>query len=102
MRYRLSEAARVTFTIERVRVGRRVGTRCRTRTSANRRRPPCTRYVRVGRLSQSGRAGSNRRTFSGRIAGRALRVGPYRVVVTARDAAGNVSSRKTDRFRVVR
>ena len=54
-RYRLSEPARVVFTIQRARSGRRVGGRCRARTKANRKRRKCTRYVRVGRFAQQAR-----------------------------------------------
>src|SRR5207253_10505539 len=39
--FRLSEAARVTFTLQRRAAGRLAGGRCRTATPANRSRPRC-------------------------------------------------------------
>ena len=102
IRYRLSEAARVTLAIERATSGRRVGASCRKPTRSNRGRPRCTRYTRVGRLTQSGRKGENRRTFSGRLNGHALKAGSYRVVAIAHDSARNASKRRTAKLRVVR
>jgi hypothetical protein len=72
VRFRLSEAARVT-----VRVKRRG-----------------TRRARVIRIS--GSAGAN----SARLGRRALRDGRYRLTVVATDAAGNSSARRTLRLRV--
>ena len=73
VRFRLSEAARVT-----VRVKRRG-----------------TRRARVIRIS--GSAGAN----SARLGRRALRDGRYRLTVVATDAAGNSSARRTLRLRVL-
>ena len=101
-RYRLSEAARVVFTIQRARPGRRVRGRCRKPTRANRRRPRCTRYVRIGRFAQQAVAGANRKRFSGRIGRRILRPGRHRAVLVATDAAGNRSTPRRLRFRIVR
>jgi len=81
IRYSLSEAARVTMRIQR-RSGRR--------------------WVRVGALKQAGRAGTNRKSFSGRVRRKALRRGKYRLVVTAVDAAGNRATAKRKRFRIVK
>ena len=77
--YRLSEPARVTLRIQRI------GTR----------RP-------TGTLRRTGRAGANRVAFSGRIGRRALRPGRYRLTVHATDAAGNRSTARAARFRIVR
>ena len=47
IRYTLSEAARVVFTVDKRTTGRRVGTTCKKQTSSNRRRPraaPRTAY----------------------------------------------------------
>jgi len=101
-RYRLSEAARVVFTIQRAAAGRRVGGKCRKPTRSNRRRRKCTRYVRVGRFAQQAVAGANRKRFSGRIGRKTLRRGRHRVVLVATDAAGNKSRAKRLRFRIVR
>ena len=101
-RYSLSEAARVLFTIQRARPGRRVGGRCRKPTRANRTRPRCTRYVRIGRFAQLAGTGTIRKRFSGRIGRRTLRPGRHRAVLVATDAAGNRSTPRRLRFRIVR
>lgn len=100
-RYRLSERARVRFTIERSTVGRRVGRRCRRVTRRNAGRQRCVRFVRVGSLSQRGKKGRNRRRFAGRLRGRVLRPGRYRARAVATDAAGNRSRRRRASFGVV-
>ena len=76
--------------------------RCVRPTRANRTRPACRRLKLVGRLAVNGKAGANSRRFSGRIRGRALRRGEYRLILVATDAAGNRSARVTLRFRIVR
>lgn len=74
--YRLSRAARVTFTITRA-------------------------LHRVGRFTLRGQKGTNRFTFRGRVNGKMLRPGRY--LVTARAKAGRLSSRTLARqFRVLR
>ena len=95
---RLSEAARVRFSVFRVLPGRRVG-RCLRPTSA---KPACRRLVAVpGAFVRSGVAGVNRFTFTGRPGGRALRAGSYQLQAVATDAAGNRSSPVSRGFRVV-
>jgi hypothetical protein len=101
-RYTLSEAARVVFTVDRVRPGRRVGKRCRKPSRKNRGRKRCKRYTRAGRFAALSPAGPNTRSFSGRIGRRALKPGRYRATLVATDAAGNRSAAKRLRFRVVR
>ena len=101
-RYRLSEGATVRIEIARRAPGRRVGRRCRPpsrRLSGHRR---CARYVRVGVLRASGKAGGNRLSFSGRIGRRVLRPGRYRARAIATDLAGNVGAERRLTFRVVR
>ena len=80
-RYRLSEAATVTFTIKRK--GK-------------------SRYRTVGRFTQSGAAGANERRFRARIRSKRLRQGTFKTLLRASDAAGNRSARKGIAFRVVR
>jgi hypothetical protein len=101
-RFRLSEDARVLFTIERAQAGRRVGRRCVRPTRSNRRRRKCTRFVVVGRFAVAARAGTNTKKFSGMIGRRALKSARHRAVLTATDAAGNTSAPKRLNFRVVR
>lgn len=69
IRFRLSERATVT-----IRLQRRVGRRHRTVP---------------GQLRHRGRAGLNTVRFSGRLGGRRVPAGRYRLIVTARDAAGD-------------
>jgi acid phosphatase type 7 len=83
-RYRLTEAATVTFTIRR----------CR--------RVSCRRYKRAGRFRQLGAAGLNERPFRAKIRRRRLRPGSFRAVLVARDAAGNRSRSASVAFRVIR
>jgi Ca2+-binding RTX toxin-like protein len=101
--YRLSEAASVTFEIQRAVDGRRVGGRCAPPTTENRRARPCRRWARVrGTLVGSGVKGVNRMRFSGQLAGRWMRPGQYRLLATARDSAGNRSRPRTANFTIVR
>ncbi len=101
--YRLSEAASVRFTVERARAGRRVGRRCLAPTRANRKRPKCTRFTAAaGSFTHSGKPGANSFRFSGRIGGRKLAPGAYRLVAVPTDAAGNRGAAIRRAFTVVR
>ena len=101
-RYRLSEAARVLFTISRAKPGRRAGQRCVRTKRRNRARRRCTRFVLVRRFAAQAHAGRNTRAFSGKIGRKALKPGTYRATLTATDAAGNVSASRRLPVRVVR
>jgi hypothetical protein len=101
-RYRLSEAASVRFSVQRLVRGRRKGRHCVKPRRSLRRRRHCLRAVTKARLRQAGVTGPNAKPFSGRVRRRALRAGRYRVVVVAIDAAGNRSKPRTARFRVLR
>jgi hypothetical protein len=101
--YRLSEAATVTFRVQRVLPGRRVRGRCVRPTRADRTRPRCRRYRTLrGSFSRRSTAGLNRFRFSGRLAGRRLRPGSYRLVAVARDPAGNSSTPVRRLFQIIR
>lgn len=100
--YRLSEAARVLFTIQRPATGRRVGNACQRPSRQNRLRRKCTRYIRVGAFAQTGVKGQNRKRWSGKIGRRSLAPGRYRASLTARDGAGNRSKVRLLSFRIVR
>ena len=102
LRYRMSEAARVTITIQRNLPGRRSGGRCVRPSRRLEHAKRCVRHRIVGTLKQGGVHGANKRRFTGRIAKRALRPGSYRAVVRATDAAGNRSAPKSVRLRVRR
>jgi hypothetical protein len=102
-RFRLSEAARVAITIQRRTTGKRHDGRCVRRTALPQDRPNCIRFVKRGRVIRfAGKAGANRRAFSGRFGRRALKAGRYRARVAATDMAGNRSRPKTVRFHIRR
>ena len=101
-RLTLSEAAVVMFTIQRRTSGRRVSGVCKPRTAANARRPVCVRYVAAGKLTKSLLAGAVKVAFSGKIGTRALVPGTYRVLVQAKDPAGQLSTTVTKVFTVIR
>lgn len=82
IRYSLSEPAAVTLRFQRAGRG--------------------GRWAGAGTLRRSAFAGASRVAFSGRIGRRALRPGRYRLIVEARDAAGNVTVAPPKGFRVVR
>jgi Calcineurin-like phosphoesterase len=79
LRFRLSEAAKVRVGIAHLR-----------------------RYRRIGRVMTDGHAGANRRRLGRKVDGKRLRPGLYVARAVARDAAGNYSSPKKVRFRIVR
>jgi uncharacterized delta-60 repeat protein len=88
--FTLTEAATVTFTVERKSAGRKVGKKCVKPTKQNRTRKRCTRYVKVkGSFTRTGVVGKNSFKFRGRMGGKKLKPGSYRLVAVAKDAAGN-------------
>lgn len=101
--FTLSEAARVTFTVERPIRGIRRARSCVSRPKRPQPRArPCIRYVGMrGGFARQGIAGLNGFRFMGRLRGRSLPRGDYRLVASARDAAGNVSSPVRRPFRIV-
>jgi streptogramin lyase len=101
VRYTLSEAATLTFTVERVNAGRRVKGKCRRRTRKNRKRRRCALTLR-GSFKHTGKAGANRFKFSGRLRRRKLRPGRYRLVARAVDRAGNKTKPARAAFRIVK
>jgi Tol biopolymer transport system component len=82
IRWRLTEAARVTLTFQRKRGAR---------------------FRRAGTLRRAAHAGLNTLRFQGRVSRRKrLRPGTYRVMIGATDAAGNRSApRRSKTFRIV-
>jgi hypothetical protein len=112
VRYGLSEAANVTFKVERSLSGRRRGRRCVVtgRSSApvamdrtRRRGRRCTRYKEVtGNFTHAGSSGANSFRFSGRLNGKRLSRGRYRLLAVPKDAAGNNGRSVRTRFRIVR
>jgi hypothetical protein len=83
--YRLSEDARVRFTVRR-----RVSRRSR----------PGFRFRRVGSFAHDGGEGANEFRFTGRVRRRALASGRYRLIARARDGDGMRSPRRRESFRI--
>jgi virginiamycin B lyase len=104
LRYTLSEQASAVLRIERRAPGRRIRGTCRKPPRGGKRNGArCSRFVRAGTLTRASHPGANAVAFSGRIGRRALRVGRYRVLISATDAAGNVTARSpSSGFTIVR
>jgi hypothetical protein len=103
VRYRLTEAAKVRFTVQREKAGRKVGKTCKAPTRANRTKRACKRFVAVaGSFTHSGKNGANSFKFTGRLGGRKLAPGTYRLTGVPTDAAGNRGVARTVRFKIVR
>jgi hypothetical protein len=95
--YSLSTAATVTFSVERRLPGRKLGKRCVKQTKANRTKRKCSRFKPVkGSFTHSGQAGAKSFKFSGRIGGKGLKPGSYRLV----GKTGPVS--RTASFKIVK
>lgn len=93
IRYRLSKDATTTFTVQIREPGRRAGKRCVEPSPSNVGALRCTRWHTLkaigGEFTRSGKTGRNSLRFSGRIGGRSLLRGRYRLVAKTVDAAGN-------------
>jgi hypothetical protein len=104
--FRLNEAATVSFTVTRRATGRKVKrgkkTVCVNPTKKNRKRKRCTRTVTLkGSFSRTGVAGKNSFHFTGRLNGRKLKPGRYRLVATP-TAGGKKGKPISTSFRIVR
>lgn len=103
VRFNLSEPGTVKFTVERKTRGRKVSKKCVAQTKANRKKRACVRWVRVkGSFTRAGKAGKNSFKFRGRIGGKRLKPGTYRLDGQATDAAKNKSALKRKSFKIVR
>jgi hypothetical protein len=101
--YTLSEAARVTFTVQKYRPLSRVCRRRLARTTRHRTGTRCRRWISLkGRFAKASAAGPTSVRFRGRLRHRTLKPGRYRLVIRARDASGNVTRPRRPAFRIVR
>ena len=101
--YRDTQAATTTLLVLRSARGERHGRRCLAPSKHRRRHGrPCKRYVRIGSFMHHDLAGLNRFRFSGRLSGRKLAPGSYRLEVRATGAAGSRSATVSARFTVKR
>jgi glucose/arabinose dehydrogenase len=101
--FRLDERATVTFTVQRARPGRKLGGSCRPDSRSRRKRRHCTLWrVVSGSFRITGKRGPNRLSFTGRIGGRTLAPGHYRLVLHASNGAGNRAKPVHARFSIRR
>jgi hypothetical protein len=101
-KYTLSKSASVSLTIERAGKGRKSGRICKKQTRKNRKKPKCTFYSSVGKLTQAGVGGANTLRFAGKLAGRALKPGKYRATGVATGPTGLRSGPATALFTVTK
>jgi hypothetical protein len=100
--YRLTAAARATLTIQPVLPGRIVKSCCVAPTRANRKNHRCTRVSTLrGAITRSSRAGPDSFIFTGRIGGKRLGPGSYRLVATP-TANGRTGTGQRVQFQIVR
>jgi hypothetical protein len=92
--YTLSEAATVSFKLEKKSKGRKVGKKCVKQTKQNKTKKACPLFKQVASFSGPGNAGPNKASIP-----KKLGPGTYRLTMTARDVAGNVTT-KTTTFKV--
>jgi hypothetical protein len=101
VRFRLSQAASVTFRVQRAQRGRLVGGRCVAPRRSNRGRRACVRYVTLrGSFTVAGKVGANAFHFTGRLRNRRLAPARYRLAAQARNSLG-ASAVRAVRFRIV-
>jgi hypothetical protein len=87
--YHDSQAATTTFTVLRETSGRKQGKSCKKPSKANKHGKRCTILTAIGSFSHVDVVGANSLRFSGRIKGKKLAAGSYRLQAVAHDAAGN-------------
>jgi hypothetical protein len=87
--WRDTQAATTKFTVLRVSSGRRQGKSCRRPSKSNKRGKRCTLLTALGGFAHKDLAGTNSVHFSGRLKGKRLTAGQYRLRAVPHDAAGN-------------
>ena len=99
VRFTLNVAGQVRFTVQRASQGR-VARHCVPPSHRNPKSTRCTRYILVpGSFAVNAEGGSNSFRFSGRLGGRTLRRGSYRLVATVN--AGVVGNAQIATFTVL-
>ncbi|HEY7629390.1 MAG TPA: hypothetical protein VH817_01750 [Thermoleophilaceae bacterium] len=94
LRFRTTEAGKLKIVIQRVLPGHKVRKGHKRICKPVRQRVhhgACTAFKRVGTLTRSVKSGRGKVSLSGRIGKRRMAAGRYRLTLTERDAAGNVS-----------
>jgi hypothetical protein len=97
--YRDSQAATTTFVVLKPVAGHKRGRRC-VAGRKRRHQRACTRYVSVGSFKHADTAGNVTVHFTGRVKGKALKPGSYKLALTA-SANGKTSRTVTLSFRIV-
>ncbi len=87
--YHDSQASTTTFTVLSVSQGRTQGKACKKAGKANKHGKRCTIYTPAGSFVHVDVAGANTLHFSGRIKGKTLPKGSYRLQAVPHDTAGN-------------
>jgi hypothetical protein len=87
--YRDSQAATTTFTVVSEAKGHKQGKSCKQPSKANKRGKPCKLLVRKGSFTHVDIAGANSLHFSGRLGGKSLAKGVYKLQAVPRNAAGS-------------
>jgi len=98
----LSEAATVTYRVVRRAYGRKLGGRCVRPSARNADRPRCWRWLLLpGRMVRDLPSGPSELRYRGRLAGRTLQPGRYRLLARARDTADNLSRQRGTSFLIL-
>ena len=102
--YRDSEQATTTLVVQRQVRGYLAGRRClgHRPTKHRGRLKPCTLFVSAGSFAHADSVGANHLRFTGRVGGKPLRVGRYRLRAVAHNASGQTSRAVTASFSIVR
>jgi hypothetical protein len=97
--YTLNQDAAVTVEMKRVKAGRLVGKKCKRPTKATAKKKKCD--LTEHKLFRDGKEGKNSLPYSGRVKGKALAVGKYKAVFTAKAPGGKPKSDAVA-FRIVK
>ena len=103
VRYRLSEPAVASFSVQAARLGRRYADRCVAVRHPVARQNRCRLWVTLpGTFTRRTGGGHQRVRFTGRLAGRRLTPGRYRLVASTTDLSGNVGDTTRAAFTIAR
>jgi hypothetical protein len=98
--YTDSQPAKTTFTVQRPARGVRKGSRC-VKPGKRKGGKRCTRYTSVGSFTHADASGKNSFGFTGRVKGRKLRPGSYRLSSVARGPNGKTGKSAAASFKIV-
>lgn len=87
--YKDSQVATTTFTVLSETSGRTQGKTCKKPSKSNKHGKRCTIYTALGSFTHTDITGANKLLFSGRLQGKKLAKGSYRLQAVPHNAAGN-------------